>query len=538
MDPNKPETIRIAIITEGSRGDMQPYIALALQLRKRGNSVAIFTHTDQMDFIRSFDIDARGVFYDSSVAFQHSDFLEAMASGNSLKVAKFLRYIRMSNMEDDLRKLFRGLDDFRPTTLLVGCLSRGKGLLYSLVNNIPLLPVDLQVLLPVSDKGFVGLPTLPFGTNNLWWKLLEPGMKTMVQHIKIIARKSLDIDPNRKFEFPAMEILLRNIPDFPAPVCYGISSHVIPVHPEWPTENFYPCGFFTIGPEEQERLMHQQDHNKGNGSSSLAPKRRGSHFGAGTDAVALTKFLSEGPAPVYLGWGSMVCRSPELMVSLAVAALQHANCRGILLGGWAGLAEEHVPADLAEFSRRNVLFVRTAPHEWLFPRCACIVHHGGSGTTAASVRSGKPTIITPIQGDQFDFADGINTIGCGVGLPHLGKVTPALMGDTILRCLGDEDLRARADATGTKLREEDGCEKFCRVFDEWLVNGYASGEWLRKHEALLRRCEESWKVDQQPLRAYSTTAILGIYHFLMGLWHTLRCVLFHSFPMLQSQKTK
>ena len=146
-------------------------------------------------------------------------------------------------------------------------------------------------------------------------------------------------------------------------------------------------------------------------------------FGTGTDAAKLTKFLSDGSPPVYLGWGSMLCKSPEFMVSMAVEALQHAGARGIVLGGWARLSKEHVPEKLKDFCDSNVLFLEKAPHEWLFPKCACIVHHGGSGTTAASVRSGKPTIITPIQGDQFDFADGINAIGCGVGLAHMKKLT-------------------------------------------------------------------------------------------------------------------
>jgi sterol 3beta-glucosyltransferase len=78
--------------------------------------------------------------------------------------------------------------------------------------------------------------------------------------------------------------------------------------------------------------------------------------------------------------------------------------------------------------RKKVIFVDSAAHEWLFPYCSCIVHHVGSGTTAASVRSGKPTIITPVQGDQFDFAASVQTIGCGIGLGHLSTLTPATLG--------------------------------------------------------------------------------------------------------------
>ena len=200
---------------------------------------------------------------------------------------------------------------------------------------------------------------------------------------------------------------------------------------------------------------------------------------------------------MYLGWGSMVCQSPKWMVTMSLQALQHAGARGVLLGGWAGLGQEHIPDHLQEFCKENVIFVSSAPHEWLFPQCACIVHHGGSGATVASVRSGRPTVSTPIMGDQFDFAAGVNAIGCGVGLGQMGGVTGAVLGDAIKRCLEEERIIAQAKETGTKLMIEDGCANFCDVFDEWLVNGFASGEWLQKHNALLSKCTESWKAQQQ-----------------------------------------
>jgi sterol 3beta-glucosyltransferase len=193
----------------------------------------------------------------------------------------------------------------------------------------------------------------------------------------------------------------------------------------------------------------------------------------------------------------MLCNSPKWMVSLAIEALRHANARGVLLGGWANLSGENVPDHLRGYCEENVLFVASAPHEWLFPQCSCIVHHGGSGTTAASVRSGRPTIITPIMGDQFDFAAGVDAIGCGVGLKQLGGIDGIRLGDAIRRCLEEESIIAAAKETGENLRAEDGCEKFCTVFDEWLVDGFASGEWLKKHRALMDKCEESWQGNQK-----------------------------------------
>ena len=193
----------------------------------------------------------------------------------------------------------------------------------------------------------------------------------------------------------------------------------------------------------------------------------------------------------------MVCQSSEWMGSLALESLQHAGERGVLLGGWAGLSKDHIPDHLQDFCRTNVIFVPSAPHEWLFPQCACIVHHGGSGTTASSARSGRPTIITPLMGDQFDFANGINAIGCGIGLGQLSGVKSTELGDAIRQCLDNQDIISKAEETGEKLRMEDGCENFCTIFDDWLVNGIASGEWLKKQEALIAKCQESWEEQQK-----------------------------------------
>ena len=103
--------------------------------------------------------------------------------------------------------------------------------------------------------------------------------------------------------------------------------------------------------------------------------------------------------------------------------------RGIILGGWAKLKKEMLygapnEAKLLQYVEEgNVFFTDTAPHEWLFPKCSIIVHHGGSGTTAASVRSGNPTIITPVFFDQVDHARFVNEFGIGVGTRQFQTVT-------------------------------------------------------------------------------------------------------------------
>lgn len=91
------------------------------------------------------------------------------------------------------------------------------------------------------------------------------------------------------------------------------------------------------------------------------------------------------------------------------------------------------------------------------------------------------------MGDQFDFADGINQMNCGVGLPQFSKVTSSQLGDAIKKCLEDQSVIEASKAAGGKLREENGCENFARTFDEWYTTDYKSGKWLEKHTSLVEK---------------------------------------------------
>jgi len=139
-------------------------------------------------------------------------------------------------------------------------------------------------------------------------------------------------------------------------------------------------------------------------------------------------FLKDGEAPVYMGWGSMTRIPPERILEVAIGALMECNMRGVINAGWVGLALNAIPDQaLQKYAAERVCFVTTAPHAWLFPHCYCTVHHGGAGTTAASLLAGIPTIITPIVYDQFDHSRLVNTLGVGMGLEYLGQVTTEVL---------------------------------------------------------------------------------------------------------------
>jgi len=185
----------------------------------------------------------------------------------------------------------------------------------------------------------------------------------------------------------------------------------------------------------------------------------------GSNKALLEAFIlrceKDNKACVYLGWGSMTSRSPHYMTEFAVRALQVANQRGIVLGGYAGLGMDCIQdPQLLAYAQENTLFVDRAPHEWLFPRVALTVHHGGSGTTAVALRSGNPTIVTPVFLDQWDHAYLINQLGCGIGYEQtqLQSLSGDELGRAITTVLASPTMIQRAKEIGTQLQTENGAQ--------------------------------------------------------------------------------
>ena len=116
----------------------------------------------------------------------------------------------------------------------------------------------------------------------------------------------------------------------------------------------------------------------------------------------LVDFLTAGPPPIYIGFGSMQLDDASAVTAMAIDALARTRQRGVLLTTRGGLAGDHLP--------NHVIGVESAPHDWLFPRMSAIVHHGGAGTTAATVRAGVPSVVVPFFADQPFWASRLSEL--------------------------------------------------------------------------------------------------------------------------------
>jgi UDP:flavonoid glycosyltransferase YjiC (YdhE family) len=157
----------------------------------------------------------------------------------------------------------------------------------------------------------------------------------------------------------------------------------------------------------------------------------------------------------------MIDRDPTEMTRLAVHALERAEQRGILLtGGGGALSREQVPD--------SVFLVDAVPHDWLFPRVAALVHHGGAGTTGAGLRAGKPTLVVPFVADQRFWGNRVYEFGVGPKPILHRNFSAETLAAGITEAVTDERMRVKAAVLGERIRAEDGVGKAVEILSPFL----------------------------------------------------------------------
>lgn len=171
--------------------------------------------------------------------------------------------------------------------------------------------------------------------------------------------------------------------------------------------------------------------------------------GTYTPPPDLAAFLAAGERPIYVGFGSTVVQDPAATTRTIYAALSQAGARGIVQRGWGHLGGEAPPP--------HVYVIDECPHDWLFPRCRAVCHHGGAGTTSAGLRAGLPTVVVPFFGDQFFWGEVVSAAGAGPTPLPIETLDAGRLAEAFATC-GRPQMRARAEELGAKIRMTDGVE--------------------------------------------------------------------------------
>ena len=148
------------------------------------------------------------------------------------------------------------------------------------------------------------------------------------------------------------------------------------------------------------------------------------------------------------------------MLGVAVEALKATGQRAILLGGWAEVGNLELPD--------SIFKIEAVPHDWLFPRMAAVVHHGGADTTAAGLRAGVPSVLVPFFGDQPYWGRRVHALGVGPRPIQRKSLTVPKLVEAISIAVQDETMREDAAALGKHIQAEDGVESAVQFVKEYL----------------------------------------------------------------------
>ncbi|KAL6210901.1 hypothetical protein ACLB2K_016131 [Fragaria x ananassa] len=162
----------------------------------------------------------------------------------------------------------------------------------------------------------------------------------------------------------------------------------------------------------------------------------------------LVKWLEAGDKPIYIGFGSLPVQEPQKMTQIIVDALEQTGQRGIINKGWGGLGDLAEPKD-------SIYLLDNCPHDWLFLHCKAVVHHGGAGTTAAGLKAACPTTIVPFFGDQPFWGERVHARGVGPAPIAVDEFSlPKLV--AAINYMLDPKVKERAIELAKDMENEDG----------------------------------------------------------------------------------
>ena len=415
---------QFTILAHGSRGDVQPYVALGFGLKQAGYSVKVAAPAQFQALVLEYGLDFAPLAGDPRLLMAES-VDKASRQGNFLSSTRvILRYaapIALQVMRD-AQSACQGTDGIIHSLLMTQV-----GHQIALQLGVPdFSALVFPVFSPTSNFPNPGFPDLRWAlynrlTHHLFTQLFSQGGR--LAYNWIIRRRHSEFPPLAEWPFNGSR-------ERSTPILYGFSPHVIPKPTDW-SKDVHVTGFWFLASP-----AHWQP------------------------SAALLDFLAAGPPPVFVGFGSVISRRVHQLTEMVLEALAITGQRGLLLSGWGGLTRVELP--------QNVFMIESAPFDWLFPQVRAAVIHGGIGTTAASMRAGIPTIVVPFTADQFFWGDRVSQLRVGPRPVPYRKLSATNLAKAIRQSLEAECMQQHASAVGQVLRVEDGVSTAIRIVEKYL----------------------------------------------------------------------
>ncbi|XP_062227098.1 sterol 3-beta-glucosyltransferase UGT80B1-like isoform X3 [Phragmites australis] len=417
--------LKIAILVVGTRGDVQPFIALAKRLQEFGHYVRLATHVNFRTFVKSAGVDFYPLGGDPRIMAQYMTKNKGfcLAAPTEISVQrKQLKEIIFSLLPACTEPDLDTGTSFRAQAIIANPPAYGHlhiaealGVPLHIFFTFPWTPTD-EFPHPLARMPQSATYRLSYLILDLiiWW-----GTRGFINDF----RKKLHLPPIAYFSTYHGSISH-------LPTGYMWSPQLMPKPKDWgPLVDVVGYCFLNLGTKYQPPLE-------------------------------LSQWLEQGPKPIYIGFGSMPLDDEKKVTTIIVDALREIGQRGIMSRGWGDLGSfSEVPAD--------VFILEDCPHDWLFPRCAAVVHHGGAGTTASGLIAGCPTTVVPFFGDQFFWGERIHARGVGPAPVPIAELTVKALSNAI-RFMLDPEVKLRAMELAIAIGNEDGVAAAVDAFHRHL----------------------------------------------------------------------
>eukprot|EP01103_Thecamoeba_quadrilineata_P007189 TRINITY_DN169_c0_g1_i1.p1 TRINITY_DN169_c0_g1~~TRINITY_DN169_c0_g1_i1.p1 ORF type:complete len:622 (+),score=51.40 TRINITY_DN169_c0_g1_i1:132-1997(+) len=431
---NDYKRLKITILTVGSRGDMQPFIALGVALKKKGHTIRLATHECYRKLVQDHQL----------------EFFELPGDPRELiELCVKCGLWGLSFIREGLQKFGSWVDE-----VLLACWNACQGAETIIAAPSSLGGVHIAERLKVP---FFSAFTMPFSRTSAFphpfvgdaiksphlnyssFILLEQVFYQPIRsHINNFRVKTLGIKPIGISEDGHL-LISRQVP-----FLYSFSTTVVQRPADW-ADFIHITGYWFLEDVRSKAIDSE-------GSTYWTPPRD------------LVEFLeAEKEAPIYVGFGSIVCNDPKTLTNTVMSALRDSGLRAVVAKCWGFDPTEEL--DSSYSSRIHV--ITECPHEWLFPRVRAVVHHGGAGTTAIGLACGRPTLIVSFFGDQFFWGKRVAELGVGLNVPYHDLAKDSLV-QMILQVVDDPFFLHSAQNIGKQIRKENGVDKTVELFHELL----------------------------------------------------------------------
>jgi len=421
---------RIAIAAIGTMGDVQPFVALALTLMKRGHSVVLCATSDFEAFVTGQGVEFATLGSDIQAFMRQSQF-DLVMSKNSLLYAPKLLRDGQKIMKEACRRLWATAQDvdciiFHQTTNFAVDVAEAL--------DIPAIMTAFQPINPTGEFPYFGYEGP--APEPLFNRISLDPLFNRLSYVVQAAHQSYYDFPRDRMRAKLLGLRSRKRSGFsknsrgePIPALHAYSRIISPPPGDWP-ETTTVTGFWRL----DDSTGWEPDAN-------------------------FRRFLDNGDAPIYLGFGSMPWGA-QRNTEIVTRALREWGGRAVVGKGWGGIKAEDLPD--------TVYVIDKAPHTKLFPLMKALVHHGGAGTTYAGLFAGRPTFVVPHFFDQPYWGRRVYELGCGPAPVKLRKLTPGILASALEELSTDPSFEIAATELRDRLVLEDGTGLAADIVEETI----------------------------------------------------------------------